>query len=107
MKRSYLAIISGSILLVLLVLSWCGRTTNPVFTGVPQPENASRAVGSPSAAITAPAAPQAQASASPTVSSDLRAVAERASPAVILISVFDEAGKLLRTGTGFFISEDG
>ena len=62
-------------------------------------------MASPSAAPTA--APPAQASASPTVASDLRTVAARVTPAVVLVSVFDEPGKLLRTGTGFFISEDG
>lgn len=107
MRGSYLAIISGAILLVILGLSWCGRTSTPVFTGVPQRQNASPAGASQPAAPVATAAPQAQASASPTVARDLRAVAARVSPAVILMSVFDESGKLLRTGTGFFISEDG
>src|SRR5438128_9867840 len=99
MRRSYLAIISGATLLVLLGLSWCGRTSRPVFTGPPQPENASPTVASQSGASAPAAAPQAQASTSPTVASDLRAVAARVRPAVILLSVFDEPGKLLRTGT--------
>ena len=38
---------------------------------------------------------------------DFRKAAERLSPAVILVSVFDGSGKLLRTGTGFFVSDDG
>lgn len=110
MKRSYLAIISGSILLVIFGLSWCGRNPKPVFTGVPVlPENASTA-GSPQSNAPgnlAPSATQAPASPTPTAASDLRKVAATVSPAVALISVFDEPGKLLRTGTGFFISEDG
>jgi TonB family protein len=107
MRRSYLAIISGAILLVILVLSWRGRISNPVFTGVAQPEKASPVIASQAAANAATAAPPSKPTASPTVTSDLRAVAERVRPAVVLISVFDEPGKLLRTGTGFFISEDG
>jgi TonB family protein len=38
---------------------------------------------------------------------DFQKVADRVSPAVIGISVFNAAGKLLRNGTGFFISDDG
>jgi len=33
--------------------------------------------------------------------------AEKVRPAVVLVTVFDPTGKLLRSGTGFFISEDG
>jgi TonB family protein len=38
---------------------------------------------------------------------DLPKLANRVRSAVILVSVFDSAGKLLRTETGFFISDDG
>jgi len=38
---------------------------------------------------------------------DFQKVADRVSPAVIGISVFNAAGKLLRNGTGFFVSDDG
>jgi len=38
---------------------------------------------------------------------DFRKVSERVNPAVILVSVFDNSGKLLRTGTGFFVADDG
>src|SRR5262249_11004503 len=33
--------------------------------------------------------------------------AEKVRPAVVLVTVFDPTGKLLRSGTGFFVSEDG
>jgi TonB family protein len=36
-----------------------------------------------------------------------RRVAEQVAPAMTLISVFDSSGRLLRNGTGFFVSEDG
>jgi TonB family protein len=108
MRRAYLAIISGSILLVILGLSWCGRTSTPVFTGVPPPEKPSPTiVAAQTAAPAATAPPQAQPNATPTMTGDLRAVVTRVTPAIVLISLFDEPGKLLRTGTGFFISEDG
>src|SRR5919201_3606896 len=107
MRRAYLAIISGSILLFILGLSWCGRTSTPVFTGVAEPEKSSPAIAPPPPATVPTAAPHSQPSATPTMASDLRAVVARVRPAVVLISVFDEPGKLLRTGTGFFISEDG
>src|SRR6266480_2288626 len=38
---------------------------------------------------------------------DLPKLANSVRPAVILVTVFDSSGKLLRTETGFFISEDG
>lgn len=105
MKRSFLAIISGSILLVIFALSWCGRNPKPEFTGIPiAPETASPAPAAPNAPASASPAALSPTPSSPT---DFRKVAERVSPAVILISVFDDPGKLLRTATGYFISEDG
>ena len=38
---------------------------------------------------------------------DFKKAADRIIPSVIALSVFDSSGKLLRNGTGFFISEDG
>ena len=53
----------------------------------------------------------AQVSATPpatqTPSAEFRKVADKVQPAVIQVTVFDQFGQLLRTGTGFFISEDG
>jgi TonB family protein len=61
---------------------------------------------------TAPAAaeiPAATATPPPNQSpaADFRKASERVNPAVILVSVFDGSGKLLRTGTGFFVAADG
>jgi TonB family protein len=39
--------------------------------------------------------------------SPLMQMAQRIRPAVILVTVFDSTGKLLRSGTGFFVSESG
>ena len=38
---------------------------------------------------------------------DLKKLSESVRPAVILVTVFDPSGKLLRTGTGFFVSDVG
>jgi TonB family protein len=38
---------------------------------------------------------------------DFKKAADKIAPAVIAVSVFDSSGKLLRTGTGFFVSDDG
>jgi TonB family protein len=51
------------------------------------------------------ATPSPQPTATPKV--DVAKVASRIQPAVVAISVFDPAGKLLRTGTGVFVSKDG
>jgi TonB family protein len=40
-------------------------------------------------------------------SAKFRRVAAQVAPAMTLISVFDSSGRLLRNGTGFFVSEDG
>lgn len=59
----------------------------------------------PSAAPTP--APTVVAKLSQNQSAQFRKVAAQVAPAVILISVFDASGKLVRNGTGFFLSEDG
>src|SRR5712691_6113424 len=111
MKQSYLAIISGVILFVILAISWCERKPKPEYTGVSIASQSTSPLASavPGASGSAPAAgaqvSAAQANQPP--APDFRKVSERVRPAVILISVFDEPGKLLRTGTGFFISQDG
>ncbi|MEP7015469.1 MAG: TonB family protein [Verrucomicrobiota bacterium] len=37
----------------------------------------------------------------------LEKLAESVAPAVVLVTVFDQTGKLLRSGTGFFVSDNG
>src|ERR1700720_2935736 len=47
---------------------------------------------------------------SPTLEGQALGLATLASsirPAIILVTVFDASGKLLRTGTGFFVADDG
>ena len=73
---------------------------------------------SPAPVVAASVSPPPQATASPAVAMqtpmpqpsaapDLKKVAERVRPGVVLISAFDKTGKLLRSGTGCFISDDG
>ncbi len=118
MKQSHLALISGLILLVILAVSWCGRPpktkVSPIQpsastpTQTPSPLATAKPVSTPSAS---PSATLAQASATPAPtlapSVNLRKATRKAEPAVILISVFDSSGALLRAGTGFFVARDG
>jgi TonB family protein len=111
MKQSHLAVVSGIVLVIILTVSWCGRKSKPQYTGVPM-QSATPAAAASGAPRTAGAAPTAAAQSSPppvaqSPSPELRKAAERVAAAVVLVSVFDEPGKLLRTGTGFFLSEDG
>ncbi len=43
----------------------------------------------------------------PTEGQDFKQAAAKVQPAVILITAFDSSGKVLRTGTGFFVSDTG
>jgi TonB family protein len=110
MKNSYLALICGVLLFIVLSMAWCK----------PQPKSQPAATPLPSVSpsiSTSPTAPPAlsprSTAAAPSVSAsaiqsgELRRAADKVVPAVTLVSVFDASGKLLRTGTGFFISDDG
>jgi TonB family protein len=110
MKNSYLALICGVLLFIVLSMAWCK----------PQPKSQPSATPSPNASPSMSTSPTASPVLSPTAaatpsasvvraiqSGELRKVADRVAPAVILVSVFDASGKPLRTGTGFFISDDG
>jgi TonB family protein len=58
-----------------------------------------------SSPVTTPTPPAVLTHAQP--AADLKKFAERVSPSVLALSIFDGSGKLLRNGTGFFISDDG
>jgi TonB family protein len=77
-----------------------GSSPPPTWVLIP----ASPAASPSAASVRAPNAP---AQLSQNQSAQFRKVAAQVAPAVILISIFDSSGKLLRNGTGFFISEDG
>src|SRR3954465_8951290 len=92
----------------------CNSTTTTQTTAVkpaasvPPPTHSSVIVPPPNASpvvtpTTSPVLAQAATPAGP----DLKKTAERVIPAGGELSVFDSAGRLLRNGTGFFISDDG
>jgi TonB family protein len=109
MKNSYLALICGVLLFIVLSMAWCKPQpkSQPAATPSPSvsPSTSASSTAAPVSSPTSTATPSASASA--IQSGELRKVADQAAPTVILVSVFDASGKLLRTGTGFFISDDG
>jgi len=110
MKHSHLAFISGFLLFVILAISWCGKKSQTEVTGSPTPaqtSSPSSAALSPSPSASTPVAQPSTQPSSKTSSPEFQKVASKVGPAVILVTVFDRSGRLLRTGTGFFISEDG
>jgi TonB family protein len=80
------------------------QAESPTFA-TPASQIASNTTAPTPADIPAAAAPAPQPNQSP--AADFRKAAERVNPAVILVTVFDGSGKLLRTGTGFFVADDG
>jgi TonB family protein len=112
MKQSHLALVCGLVLVVILAMSWCGRKpapeaiTTPIPALTPSPISTAAPSATPAAsatvAQTSPALPANQ-----TPSPEFRKVADKVQPAVIQVTVFDQFGQLLRTGTGFFVSQDG
>jgi TonB family protein len=117
MKQSHLALISGLILLVILAVSWCGRQprtgVNPLQLATPTPTPTQTPSPTPSATPVPTPNPSPSVSPTPTPgptqtpSENLRKAIRKVEPSVILISVFDSSGALLRSGTGFFVARDG
>src|SRR5712692_3043237 len=112
MKQSHLALICGLVLVVVLAMSWCGRKPGPEIAGTPTPGQTPSplSTAAPTASPGASAA-VAQATTTPPAtqapSAEFRKVADKVGPAIIQVTMFDQFGQLLRTGTGFFISDDG
>jgi TonB family protein len=110
MKQSTLAFICGFILFVILAVSWCGRKPEPEVVGQPRPSQTPLQSATPAPTATASVA-VAQASATPppapTPPPEFRKIAEKVRPAVVVVTVFDPAGQLLRSGTGFYVAADG
>jgi TonB family protein len=107
-----LRLVIGYVLcLMFLATAGCGPKPKSQIVGGPSPE---QAASSPIAT-----SPAQQPSSSPSPSQpleikaeqvqplDLPKLANNVQPGVILVTVFDSSGKLLRTETGFFISDDG
>ena len=112
MRQSTLALICGIALIVILAYSWCGRNL---------PEQLSRVSPTPTAAPATPGATVAVPVATPSISAasasatpptqtpppEFKAVAEKAAPAIVELTLFDAKGQLLRSANAFFVSRDG
>ncbi len=119
MRQSYLALLSGLILAVIIGMSMCGRNpapaSSPSATATPTPAPAATASAMPTASIATTASPSAAPTSTPsaspvpmqTPSAELKKAAEKIASAVILVTTFDATGKNPRTGTGFFATTDG
>jgi TonB family protein len=108
-------ILSAALCLSLLAIGGCKRKQNPVVPRTQSPDKPFSLLDAtnPPPPAEGPvenksAAPQPPATnLSPTPHLDLAKLGKEAGPAVILVSVFDPAGKLIATGNGFFITETG
>ena len=110
MNRSQVIFFFAVLMIVVAIARYNSRSTAITQKNASSPRPASVLIpASPAASQSAAAtpAPNAPAQLSQNQSTQFRKVATRVAPAVILISIFDSSGKLLRNGTGFFISEDG
>jgi TonB family protein len=99
--------------LCLLILGTAGCRPKPKsqIVGEPSPEQPLSSPIIPSPAQQPSSSPSpiqpSEVKAEKVQSLDLPKLAGSVQPAVILVTVFDSSGKLLRTETGFFISDDG
>jgi TonB family protein len=110
MKQLRLAI-GYALCLMVLATTGCGPKPKSEIVGEPSPE---QPVSSPAATSPAQQPTPSPSSIQPSEikaeqvqSLNLPKLANSVRPAVILVTVFDSSGKLLRTETGFFTSEDG
>jgi TonB family protein len=97
--------------LAIFATAGCGRKSTSQIVGEspaaqsPSPSAVSTAIQSPSPSSSPIQAAQAGGGERPTL--DLSRLENSVRPAVFWITMFDSSGKLLRTGTAFFISGDG
>ena len=107
-------ILSVALCLSLAAIGGCKRKQNPPVPRAQSPDKPFSLLDSTNPPPPAegpienkPATPPPATSLSPTPHLDLAKLAKDAGPAVILLSVFDPAGKLITTGNGFFVTETG
>jgi TonB family protein len=110
MKHFRLAI-RYALCLMVLATAGCGPKSKSQIVGEPSPKQpAASPVATSSALQPTPSPLSSQPSeikADQVQPLDLPKLANNVQPSVILVTVFDSSGKLLRTETGFFISDDG
>jgi TonB family protein len=110
MNRSQVIFFVVVLTVVIAIARHNSRTTAITPSSTPSPPHSSALVPASTATpLTAPPAPVPSKTAelSQNQSAELRKVAAKITPAMVLISIFDSSGRLLRNGTGFFVSEDG
>jgi TonB family protein len=111
MNKSRVIFFFGVLAIVVSIARCNSRTTTQTTetkSAAPSGSPASNSLLIPppiTAPVTSPSASAALAEAS--AGPDFKTTAERITPAVLSLSVFDTSGRLLRNGTGFFISDDG
>jgi TonB family protein len=113
MRQSTLALICAVALVLILGYSWCGRnppTRTALTSATPTP---APATPSPSATvavtvITSPSvAPTTATPPAQTPPPEFQKVAQKVSPAIVELTLFDAKGQLLRSVNAFFVSRDG
>src|SRR4051812_22738445 len=113
MRQSTLALICAVALVLILGYSWCGRnppTRTALTSATPSP---APATPSPSATvavtvITSPSvAPTTATPPAQTPPPEFQKVAQKVSPAIVELTLFDAKGQLLRSVNAFFVSRDG
>jgi TonB family protein len=110
MNRSQVIFFFAVLAVVIAIARYNSRSTAVTQSSAPSAAPSSTFVpaspAAPPSAIPIPA-PTTAPQLSQNQSAQFRKVAAQVAPAIILISVFDSSGRLLRNGTGFFVSEDG
>ena len=110
MNRSQVIFFFAVLAVVIAIARYNSRSTAITQSSAPSAAPSSALV--PASPAAAPSAiPIPASTTAPQLSQNQSAqfgkVAAQVAPAIILISVFDSSGRLLRNGTGFFVSEDG
>jgi TonB family protein len=110
MRISRLALVGGLALVAIVAIGECKSRPKQVENKPSLDKTPSPLIPAPQSPgpTSSPAPPQAAtSSATENRSTDFQTVADRVRASVILVSVFDASGKLLRTASGFFVSDDG
>ncbi len=109
MRRSTVIFFFAALLLVIAIARYNSRSRVASERGQRPVASESKLVPAPAPAspVASRSAPVAEAQPSEEQPIDFKKAAKQVQPAVARISVFEPSGKLLRNGTGFFISGDG
>jgi TonB family protein len=110
MNRSQVIFFAAVLILVIAIAKHNSKMTDVTQNSPasPSPSSTLAPANSPSPVATAPALTSNNAAQlTRKQREEFGQVASKSKPAMVLLSVFDDSGKLLRNGTGFFVSEDG